>query len=138
MRKALGGGMRQSGIIAAAGLVALDQMIDRLQVDHDHIYQIATAIDNTKSSIFKVDLSSVQTNILMVYLDETKVVADEVIKRLATVLETDDVKVSVRCGSRNFKCIRFVTYWEISDEDVKNAIQKIVFVINEFERKFYK
>lgn len=33
--------MRQSGIIAAAGIVALDKMIDRLQVDHDHIYQIA-------------------------------------------------------------------------------------------------
>lgn len=33
--------MRQSGILAAAGIVALDKMIDRLQVDHDHIYQIA-------------------------------------------------------------------------------------------------
>lgn len=37
----LGGGMRQVGIVAAAGLVALDKMIDRLQIDHDHTYQIA-------------------------------------------------------------------------------------------------
>lgn len=41
MRKVLGGGMRQSGILAAAGIVALDKMITRLQEDHDHIYQIA-------------------------------------------------------------------------------------------------
>lgn len=40
-KKVLGGGWRQAGIIAAAGLVALDKMIDRLQEDHDHIMQIA-------------------------------------------------------------------------------------------------
>lgn len=41
MRKVLGGGMRQSGILAAAGLVALNKMISRLQEDHDRILQIA-------------------------------------------------------------------------------------------------
>lgn len=41
MRKVLGGGMRQSGILAAAGIIALDKMIIRLQEDHDHILQIA-------------------------------------------------------------------------------------------------
>lgn len=41
MRKVLGGGMRQSGILAAAGVVALDKMITRLQEDHDHINEIA-------------------------------------------------------------------------------------------------
>lgn len=41
MRKVLGGGMRQAGILAAAGIVALDKMITRLQEDHDHIHQIA-------------------------------------------------------------------------------------------------
>lgn len=40
-KKVLGGGWRQAGILAAAGLVALDKMIDRLQEDHDHIMQIA-------------------------------------------------------------------------------------------------
>lgn len=40
----LGGGWRQAGIIAAAGLVALDKMIDRLQIDHEHAYRIAKGI----------------------------------------------------------------------------------------------
>lgn len=37
----MGGGWRQAGILAAAGLVALDSMIDRLQIDHEHAYKIA-------------------------------------------------------------------------------------------------
>nr|CAI5860235.1 unnamed protein product [Callosobruchus analis] len=44
-RKALGGGWRQAGILAAAGLVALDTMIERLQIDHDHTFKIARGID---------------------------------------------------------------------------------------------
>lgn len=93
------------------------------------------AIDDTKSSIFKVNLATAQTNILMVHLDKTKTVASKVIERLATVLETDSVKVSVKCGSRDSACIRFVTYWEITDDDIKSAIEKIVFVIKECEAK---
>lgn len=77
-----------------------------------------------------------QTNILMVYLDKTKVVASEVIGRLAKVLNNDPVKVSVRCGSRDDACIRFVTYWEITDDDTKAAIEKIMLVIKEFDAKF--
>lgn len=53
MRKVLGGGMRQTGIVAAAGLIALDRMITRLQEDHDHIYQIAkgTATQNPNPTL---------------------------------------------------------------------------------------
>lgn len=91
------------------------------------------AIDDLNSLTFKVDMASVQTNILMVYLDKTKIVAKQFIDRLAKVLVTDPVQVEVRCGSRDSACVRFVTYWEISDEDTKAAIDKIVFVINEFE-----
>lgn len=41
VRKVLGGGMRQAGIVAAAGIVALDSMIDQLRIDHKHLRQIA-------------------------------------------------------------------------------------------------
>nr|XP_023014276.1 uncharacterized protein LOC111504033 [Leptinotarsa decemlineata] len=41
IRKVLGGGWRQAGVLAAAGLVALDTMIDRLRIDHDHAFKIA-------------------------------------------------------------------------------------------------
>lgn len=72
----------------------------------------------------------------MVYLDATKVIASEVIERLSKVLKDDDVKVAVLCGSRDDACVRFVTYWEITDDDTKAAIDRIVYVIKEFDAKF--
>lgn len=72
----------------------------------------------------------------MVYVDKTKVVASKVIERLGKVLNNDPVKVSVRCGSRDDGCIRFVTYWEVTDDDTKAAIEKIIYVIKEFDAKF--
>lgn len=136
IRKALGGGWRQAGILASAGLVALDTMIDRLYKDHEHAYKIAKAIYATKSSIFKVDLATVQTNILLMYVDCSKVVIKELQRRLQTVLQTDCVKASVRCTSLNYNCVRFVLYWEISAEDVQLACDKIQLVIKEYDEKF--
>ncbi|XP_063915817.1 uncharacterized protein LOC135131892 isoform X3 [Zophobas morio] len=136
MRKVLGGGWRQAGVIAAAGLVALDKMIDRLQVDHDHIMQIAKGIDEMKSKTFRVDLPTVQSNILMMYLDVSRITAKEVQHRLASVLETDEIKVSVKASSRDQGFVRFVAYWKITKEDVEAAVKKIQFVIKEFDTKF--
>lgn len=93
-------------------------------------------ITDMKSKIFKVDLSSVQTNILMMYLDKSRITAKDVQHKLASVSETDEVKVSVKASSRDPSVIRFVTYWEISDEDTKAAIRKIQQVIEEVDGKF--
>nr|CAI5860236.1 unnamed protein product [Callosobruchus analis] len=135
-RKALGGGWRQAGILAAAGLVALDTMIERLQIDHDHTFKIARAIYSMKSTIFKVDLSTVQTNIVIMYVDRTKIEIRELQRRLQTVLETDQVKASVRCSSLNWDCVRFVLYHEITSEDVQLVCEKIQLVIREYDEKF--
>ncbi len=64
-RKILGGGMRQAGIIAAAGIVALDTMIDRIRDDHDNAARLARGIAGLSG--LEVDLTAVQTNI--VYFD---------------------------------------------------------------------
>lgn len=127
--------MRQSGIVAAAGIVALEKMIDRLQIDHDHTFEIAKAIHEMNSKIIKVDLLSVQTNILMIYLDKSKVTAKEFLTRAATVLETDSIKVSIRGTSRDSGCVRFVLYWEITDEDVQAAIAKLQIIVHEFSNR---
>jgi threonine aldolase len=59
-RKILGGAMRQAGIIAAAGIVALEQMVDRLEEDHNNARLLATGI--ARMSGLQVDLGTVQTN----------------------------------------------------------------------------
>lgn len=94
------------------------------------------AISDLNSSIFAVDLKSVQTNILIMRLNGSKVVAKEFQQRIAQVEEGDLVKVSIRASSRDSQFVRFVTYCDISDDDVDVAIEKIVFVIREFENKF--
>jgi threonine aldolase len=61
-RKVLGGGMRQAGIIAAPGIIALEKMIDRLKEDHENAKLLAEGI--TKIDGTKVDLEAVQTNMV--------------------------------------------------------------------------
>ncbi|ENN70507.1 probable low-specificity L-threonine aldolase 2 isoform X2 [Dendroctonus ponderosae] len=136
VRKAIGGGWRQAGIIAAAGLVAFDSMIDRLQEDHNHAYQIAKAIYATASTNFHVDLQTVQTNMVLMYVDKTKIPIKDLQRRLQTVLKTDSVKCSVRCMSLNHDCVRFTLYWEITDEDIAMACDKIQLVIREYDKAF--
>jgi threonine aldolase len=62
-RKALGGGMRQAGVLAAAGLVALNEMTGRLQQDHDNAKLLATSLSKLSRVAINPDL--VQTNIVI-------------------------------------------------------------------------
>ncbi|XP_065173935.1 uncharacterized protein [Atheta coriaria] len=133
-RKALGGGMRQCGFLAAAGIVAI-QNLERLQLDHDKTMRIAKAINNMNSDLVRVDLKSVQTNILMVHVDERRVNAQEFLQRLADVKETDTYRVSIKAASRDAGCCRFVMYWEITDEDVEMVIRKLELTILEFHAR---
>lgn len=68
IRKVLGGGMRQVGILAAAGLVALEH-IPNLANDHKRAFTLASAIHNIQSSVFLVDLTTVQTNMVFMEVD---------------------------------------------------------------------
>ena len=67
VRKMLGGGMRQAGIIAAAGIVALERMVDRLAEDHTNARTLAEGV--AKLPGLSVDLASVQTNIVVIRVD---------------------------------------------------------------------
>ncbi len=63
-RKMLGGGMRQAGILAAAGIVALEKMVDRLALDHANARMVGEALSKVEG--LHVDLSTVQTNMVAV------------------------------------------------------------------------
>ena len=76
-RKIMGGGMRQSGILAAAGLYALDHNLERLEVDHQRARKLAESLAVQPG--LSVDLDAVQTN--MVYL-QTEKAADEWVNQL--------------------------------------------------------
>ena len=66
-RKLLGGGMRQAGVIAAAGIVALEQMVDRLADDHANARRLAEGLLELPGVV--LDLQRVQTNLVVLRLD---------------------------------------------------------------------
>ncbi|CAH1394730.1 unnamed protein product [Nezara viridula] len=140
LRKALGGGMRQIGLVAAAGIYALDHMVERLKEDHAHTYNIAKAIHEMKSDVVFVDLESVETNILLIKLDTTKVTADLFCKRLALVTE-DEMKgnepASVKMFPWNSSTARLVVCCNNTPEDEHVTIKKLQRVIWEYENGIF-
>ncbi|MDO8670046.1 MAG: low-specificity L-threonine aldolase [Dehalococcoidia bacterium] len=115
LRKMLGGGMRQAGIIAAAGIVGLEKMIDRLAEDHANARRLAEGIQGIAS--IQVDPEQVSTNIIIAEVVEGSAVD------LQTKLAAAGVKASIM-GKNN---LRFVTHNGIDRTDILAAIA----IINE-------
>jgi len=115
VRRALGGTMRQAGIIAAPGLVALRTMIDRLAEDHANARLFATSIANIDG--LDINLDSVQTNIINVDVRGLNIDAATFAKHL------DARKVRGLPGMGTV--IRFVTYRNISRSDVVQAADAV-------------
>jgi len=118
-RKMLGGGMRQAGVLAAAGIVALETMVDRLREDHDNAKKLAHGLENIKGIVLEED--DVPTNIVMFALS-TELSAYEFIEGLE--------KVGVKIGSRGDNQFRAVTHRMISNLDIDEVIVRIETVCN--------
>src|SRR5579862_780572 len=103
-RKAMGGGMRQSGILAAAGLIALEKMPARLQEDHDNARFLAEGLAHIKG--VKVDLSKVQTNIVIFDVKGTGRSAADICEGLGTH--------GVLAGPTDSHSIRMVTHCDVN------------------------
>jgi len=103
-RKMLGGGMRQAGYIAATGIVALNENVDRLQFDHDHARALFEGLRDIEELHMTED--SVQTN--MVFLPCGRRVATE----LAAYLKSKKIKISVGDS------VRLVLHKDVDIDDV--------------------
>lgn len=142
LRKALGGGMRQVGFLAAAALVALDEIVPKLALDHDRTRKIAEAIHTMNSPLFTVDLKNLHSNILMVQILTPKIKSCDLANRLKEVMPEEIEKgltdasgkgISVKLSARDWSFARIVIYTNLTDEDVDLAIRKIKYVIEEYQ-----
>jgi threonine aldolase len=115
MRKLLGGGMRQVGILAAACNVALDTMVDRLPEDHETAKRFAEGL--AKLSHIKVDASQTKTN--MIFFDSARPNVSRI--ELQQQLQANKILVGIeqRLG------IRAVTHYGITNEDIDEALARI-------------
>lgn len=105
MRKLIGGGMRQSGIIAAAGIYALKHNVKDLEKDHIHAKKIANAVN--EGGLGHIDLKEVETNIVIC---ETKKPANEIVESLE--------KLGVKSSTFGDYKVRFVTHRDINAYEI--------------------
>jgi threonine aldolase len=111
-RKVLGGGMRQSGIIAAAGITALEQMVDRLAEDHDNAKHLAEGIAHIAG--LSIELNRIQTNIVYFETADERFTAEALVGQLAE----RGIKILQVAPNR----LRAVTHYGISTEDIDLAL----------------
>ena len=120
-RKMVGGGMRQVGVLAAAGIVALDTMVERLADDSANASRLAEGLAQVPGIV--LDPSLFPTNIVFVEIDPSIGPVQELVGRLAQ----EGLKVSYSGGPR----FRMVTHHHISSEDVDAAIDIVARVCGE-------
>ncbi|MFN4033908.1 MAG: low-specificity L-threonine aldolase [Fimbriimonadales bacterium] len=114
-RRMLGGGMRQAGVIAAAALIALNTMVERLAEDHEHARILAEGLANIRG--IRIDPSRVQTNIVIFEVDPA---TGWTSASLQAALKQSGVLLSLS-GTR----LRAVTHYEIRRADIERALTVI-------------
>lgn len=112
LRKALGGGMRQVGVLAAPGIVALTEMVDRLKEDHERAKKLALAIAELPGVSFNPDY--IETNIIIFGFNHPKISIPEFLEKL----KEEGILALATSEGR----IRFVTHKDIGDKDIEKAI----------------
>ncbi|MGF1712837.1 low-specificity L-threonine aldolase [Vibrio kagoshimensis] len=112
LRKMLGGGMRQAGILAAAGKIALTDHIGQLKVDHENAKKLAIGLSQLEG--FSVNPDFVQTNIVFAKLDET---VD--ISRISQELSEEGITITLS------NPIRFVTHRDITAKDISTFLDSL-------------
>jgi len=112
-RKMVGGGMRQAGVIAAAGIVALNEMVDRLAEDHANARLLAEGLKEIDG--LDVDLEYVQTDIVIFSVVSDGITPVEV----ATGLEEEGVRLQAIGGRQ----MRALTHYGIEEEDIRIALE---------------
>jgi len=120
-RKVVGGGMRQAGIIAAAGIVALEQMVDRLADDHRHARLLAEGIAEIPG--LATELERVQTDILYFDVATDRITAAQLVERLR--------QRGVGMLTTGPHTIRAVTHYGIEEKDIHIALRAVRQVIEE-------
>ncbi|MFW6375631.1 MAG: low-specificity L-threonine aldolase [Thermoplasmatota archaeon] len=119
IRKKLGGGMRQAGVIAAPGIIALDKMVDRLEDDHKNADKLAEGL---KEIGIDIDPDRFKTNIVLLDTSDIGLKAE----RFVDILEDDGI-LALSMGDY---VTRFVTHRSINHEDIDRTLDIVEDIYN--------
>lgn len=112
IRKQVGGGMRQAGIIAAAGVVALDEMVDRLAEDHANARKLGEGLSGIPGLAVHPEL--IKTNILYIELQREDMTPGQLSQKMASL--------GVRINPAGPRRLRAVTHYQVSPEDIDRTL----------------
>ena len=129
LRKVFGGGMRQVGVLAAAGLLALTDMPKRLKVDHEHAKLLAQGLAKIDGVLINPETDA-PTNIVFFGLDSSKIKIDGF--QLAEILKRD-FALWISAFAK-WRC-RTVTHYMITRENIEYALEKIRLVLEDKENR---
>ncbi|MGD8343305.1 MAG: low-specificity L-threonine aldolase [Desulfobacterales bacterium] len=114
-RKVLGGGMRQAGILAAAGIVALNEMVERLAQDHANAKKLAMGLAHIPG--LSLDPDQIRTNIVFFELESEQMTAAQFSRRI----DAEGIRM-LPTGAQK---VRAVTHYHITAEDIDQALAVI-------------
>nr|XP_025855267.1 probable low-specificity L-threonine aldolase 2 [Vulpes vulpes] len=133
LRKALGGGMRQAGVLAAAALVGLADAEEVLLRDHQNAQRFARGLQELASPICSVDVAAVETNMVMVTVDG--LAPEELCRRLRAVSAAEVAQtgraVRVLLFPWSERSVRAVWHRDVSAQDTELALRKWEFVLRQ-------
>jgi len=114
-RQMLGGVMRQAGVLAASGIIALETMADRLKEDQKNAWILGEDLNKIKG--VEVDLETVQTNMVFINVKNLGINSDEFLKKL--------LKFNILASPRRPNEVRFITHFGINREDINKTIKAV-------------
>jgi len=123
-KQRMGGAMRQSGVIAAAGIYALKNNVERLAEDHANAKFFAESVANLPG--IKVETDGIDSNMVFFDVSETGMTAAQVHERL--------LEHGVRIGENNHMRMRVVTHLDVTREQITEAAEALRSVVMEASR----
>jgi len=120
IRKALGGGMRQAGILAAAGIIGLEQLVTRLDQDHANARFLAEALSQIPRLTVRPEM--VKTNIVIFDVTHTEINSNELLGRLR--------RRGLIASAVSDTIVRLVTHMDVSRSDCEQAVEIIRSVVS--------
>ena len=127
-RKLLGGGMRQAGVLAAAGLIALEESPKRLHEDHANAQHLARGLAALPG--ISIDPRKAQTNIVIFDVEATGRTAAEISEQVG--------RHGVLCGATDKYAVRMVTHCDVNREGIEKAIRAVEAVVGKHTQKSAK
>ncbi|EDO33451.1 predicted protein [Nematostella vectensis] len=129
LRKALGGGMRQAGVLAAAGIYALDNIAPKLSQDHENARALAKGLQELQG--IDIDLSTVHTNLVYFKVTHPTLTAADIAKQMGTAITAPDDKEGqiIRILAVERMKIRAVIHHQVLAEDAQIFLKKLRYIL---------